>query len=96
MEAQLLLMQRLSSQLQAPAGGQADSSGSDEEQWQHIALLWKEVQPPYMTAGMSCIFNCLSGTVGLSETQLSRHPGLACVSKVLLQNAHMVFSYGFI
>lgn len=44
MEAQLLLMQRLSSQLQAHPGGQAGgSSASDEAQWQEILQLWQEV-----------------------------------------------------
>lgn len=44
MEAQVLLMQRLSSQLQAHPGGQAGgSSASVEQQWQEILQLWQEV-----------------------------------------------------
>ena len=62
MEAQLLLMQRLTSQLQAHSRGQTHSSGSEEEQWQDITLLWKEVQPHFLTAGMFCIFNNLLGS----------------------------------
>ncbi|KAL3144454.1 hypothetical protein ABBQ32_004198 [Trebouxia sp. C0010 RCD-2024] len=43
-EAQVLLMQRLSSQLQAHPGGQAGgSSASVEQQWQEILQLWQEV-----------------------------------------------------
>lgn len=47
-EAQLRLMQRLSSQLQAHSGRQVcGSNAPDAEEWQEILQLWQEVQQEY-------------------------------------------------
>lgn len=71
MEAQLLLMQHLSSHLQARSGGQVDGSESDEEQWQDIMLLWKEVQPACFDCWHVLHLYWSLGHCRLSEPQLS-------------------------
>lgn len=64
MEAQLLLMQRLSSQLQAPSGQQAGSNGSNQDQWEDILQLWQEVLHRLNPFSMYGMFMGREGIVG--------------------------------
>lgn len=43
-EAQLLMMQRLSNRLQAHLNGQPDKSVADDKEWQDVLSLWREVR----------------------------------------------------